>query len=179
MKCEVMIEDEPIIVGDTQAFAVHIGDEVGLITPETYSALCASSDAENVKEGVRVRLVTDMLSFTVGRICVVGMVDTDDDDLTYRLDTSDRGVGFWCSRDMFEIIPDTEILVGDIVKTNADSVAVVTHVDEQESTAILLFATGYTCKYSTKNLHYTGKHSFRIDEMYAVLKTCESTDEEE
>ena len=180
MKCEVMIEDEPIIVGGTQAFAVHIGDEVGLITPETYSALRAGNDAEDVKEGMRVRLVKDLPSFTAGHICVVGKVDDDDDELTYRLDTHDNGLGFWCSRDKFEIVPDTEICVGDIVKTNTGSVAVVTHVDEQESTATLLFATGSTGMYYTKNFYYANKHCFRIGEMLDVLRTIgESANKED
>ena len=188
MKCEVMIEDEPIIVGGTQAFAVHIGDEVGLITPETYSALRASSDAESLPEkaievGMRVRTLkattcAGVQVFKTGTICIVGCIVADD-YCPYRLDYGTDGDWFWYSRDMFEVIPDTEICVGDIVKTNAGSVAVVTHVDELESTATLLFATGYHSKYCTKNLYYTGKHCFHIDEVFDMLCADSESDDEE
>lgn len=188
MKCEVTIEDEPIIVGGTQAFAVHIGDEVGLITPETYSALRSDSDAESeglpdVEVGTRVRTLKATTHsgthlFEVGTICIVGCT-AGDDAYPYRLDYGTDGDWFWYSRDMFEVIPDTEICVGDIVKTNAGSVAVVTHVDEQENTAILLFATGHTNRYLTKNLYYTGKHCFCIDEIFDRLCEDFKSDDEE
>lgn len=73
---------------------------------------------DEIKVGTRVRTLKDVADgeelFPIGTIGVVGKIDVDD-ECPYRVDVGDDY--WWYSKDMLEIVPWSEVLVGDVVES--------------------------------------------------------------
>lgn len=135
---------------------------------------------DKVKVGTRVRTLEDNAGgvklFPIGTIGVVGKID-DDDECPYRIDTDEDW--FWYSRDMFEIIPEDEILVGDEVESYRTAhvfegikgvVVSVAHHQQGPDTYRILWADGRITTEWSDDFKLTHEHYGEIRAVVSKLQ---------
>lgn len=130
--------------------------------------------AEEVKVGTRVRTIKDKDSagttlFPVGTIGVVKEIDGSI-DLPYLISVDNDT--FYYSKDMFEVIGDDEVKVGDeVYYLDENYKSVVTSVSED--TAVMITQNGKWAVNYVKKLHRTGRHFDTIEEVLKQLQEGE------
>ena len=132
---------------------------------------------EEIKVGDRVRTIKDQdefghCLFPIGTIGIIKYLDSHPSSLKYCISADDDY--WWYSRDMFEVIGDDEILVGDEVKHYADGTkaVVLDFVDDGER--VMIFdKNGIAEGWELSKVRKTGRSFTQIAEVLKQLQEGE------
>lgn len=137
---------------------------------------------DDITVGTRVRTLEDNAGgvelFPIGTIGVVGDIDADD-ECPYRVDVGDEH--WWYSRDMVEVVPWNEVLVGDVVESTYYTdhmpegikgvVISVEHHQQGADAYRILWADGHTSTEFSDDFKQTNEYCVEMRTIYSKIKT--------
>lgn len=137
---------------------------------------------DEIKVGSRVKTLEDnaggMKLFPIGTIGVVGKIDVDD-ECPYRVDVGDDY--WWYSKDMLEIVPWSEVLIGDVVESTYYTapmpegtkgvVISIEHHQQGLDAYKILWADGHTSAEWGDDFKQTEEYCVEIQAIYSKIVT--------
>lgn len=147
-----------------------------------YSKYERSNNENNkIKVGTRVRTLKDTTEYggklfpigTIGKVTSIDKCDT----LPYLVEAN--GDCWWYSKDMFEILPEDEIVVGDEVVLTHGRTVIVSRIGNYDNDWYAIFKDGSSgCILKEEIQKRTGRYFPQITELLDSAKETESEDKE-